>query len=153
MQDIKRVTGLGIYPIQKNSLRGGFMNRKKKIGLIVFVLIVLISAVLAYFIIQIQDNLNYLVDIPLEDIDLSTVENGTYTGEYEVTPISVILEVDIVDHEIVNIVILKHVNGKGEAAEVILTDVITNQSIEVDAIASATYSSKVILLAIKDALS
>ena len=129
------------------------MNRKKKIGLIVFVLIVLISAVLAYFIIQIQDNLNYLVDIPLEDIDLSTVENGTYTGEYEVTPISVILEVDIVDHEIVNIVILKHVNGKGEAAEVILTDVITNQSIEVDAIASATYSSKVILLAIKDALS
>ena len=153
MQDIKRVTGLGIYPIQKNSLRGGSMNRKKKIGLIVFVLIVLISAVLAYFIIQIQDNLNYLVDIPLEDIDLSTVENGTYTGEYEVTPISVILEVDIVDHEIVNIVILKHVNGKGEAAEVILTDVITNQSIEVDAIASATYSSKVILLAIKDALS
>ena len=129
------------------------MNRKKKIGLIVFVLIVLISAVLAYFIIQIQDNLNYLVDIPLEDIDLSTVENGTYTGEYEVTPISVILEVDIVDHEIVNIVILKHVNGKGEAAEVILTDVIINQSIEVDAIASATYSSKVILLAIKDALS
>jgi len=129
------------------------MNRKKKIGLIVFVLIVIISAVLAYFIIQIQDNLNYLVDIPLEDIDLSTVENGTYTGEYEVTPISVILEVDIVDHEIVNIVILKHVNGKGEAAEVILTDVITNQSIEVDAIASATYSSKVILLAIKDALS
>jgi|AntAceMinimDraft_17_1070374.scaffolds.fasta_scaffold109550_2 uncharacterized protein with FMN-binding domain len=129
------------------------MNRKKKIGLIVFVLIVIISAVLAYFIIQIQDNLNYLVDIPLEDIDLSTVENGTYTGEYEVTPISVILEVDIVDHEIVNIVILKHVNGKGEAAEVILTDVIINQSIEVDAIASATYSSKVILLAIKDALS
>ena len=129
------------------------MNRKKKIGLIVFVLIVIISAVLAYFIIQIQDNLNYLVDIPLEDIDLSTVENGTYTGEYEVTPISVILEVDIVDHEIVNIVILKHVNGKGEAAEVILTDVIINQSIEVDAIASATYSSKIILLAIKDALS
>jgi len=129
------------------------MSKKKKIGLVMFVLIVMISAVLAYFIIQIQDNLNYLVDIPLEDIDLSTVENGTYTGEYEVIPISVILEVDVVDHKIVYIVILKHVNGKGEAAESILIDVIDNQSIEVDAIASATYSSKVILLAIKDALS
>ncbi|MBI9009216.1 MAG: FMN-binding protein [Tenericutes bacterium] len=128
------------------------MSKAKRIGLIVFIFVVIISAVSAYFIVQIQDDLNYLAQMPLEDVDLSTVEDGKYLGEYDSFPVSVILEVVVEDHEIISIDILKHNNGQGAAAEAILFTVMTEQSIEVDAIAGATYSSKVILLAIKDAL-
>jgi uncharacterized protein with FMN-binding domain len=129
------------------------MSKGKKIGLTVFIVLVAISAIATYFIVQIQDNLNYLVDIPIEGVDLSVVEDGSYIGEYEVVPISVTLEVVIMDHEIISITILEHSNGQGSEAEAIVTEVLSNQSIEVDSVAGATYSSKVILLAIKDALS
>lgn len=128
------------------------MKKKKKMYLIIFCTIVLLTALTSYFIIQTQDNLNYLVSMPIEDIELELIEDGVYTGEYEVFPVSVILEIKVLDHEIIQVNILKHSNGKGEPAEVIINDVISNQSIEVDSIAGATFSSKVILLAIKDAL-
>jgi uncharacterized protein with FMN-binding domain len=47
---------------------------------------------------------------------------------------------------------LEHRNGQGEAAEVIPQMVVDAQSLQVDAISGATFSSKVILLAIEDAL-
>lgn len=64
----------------------------------------------------------------------------------------VIVDVKIVDHEIVEIDILKHINGQGGAAETIVDDVITQQTLLVDTITGATYSSKVILKAISNAL-
>jgi uncharacterized protein with FMN-binding domain len=129
------------------------MSKGKKIALIVFVVVVLISAIGAYFIVQIQDNLDYLAEVPIEEIDITAVSDGSYIGEYEVIPISVIVEVEVLNHEIKSITILKHSNGQGEDGEAIILDVIDQQSILVDSIAGATYSSKVILLAIKDALS
>ena len=124
----------------------------KKTGLIVFMVVVMLAAVITYFVVKIGDELDQLVQIPIVDVDLSTVEDGTYVGEYEQFPVSVIMEVEVLDHEIISIEILKHDNGKGGPAEAIIDDVILQQSIEVDTIAGATYSSKVILLAIKDAL-
>ncbi|XFA98975.1 FMN-binding protein [Candidatus Izemoplasma sp. B36] len=129
------------------------MSKTKKIGLIIFIIIVILTALGVYFYIQINDGLENLENIVIEDIDLSTVEDGTYTGEYTQTPLSVIVQVEVFDHEIVNILILKHDNGQGNPAEVIINSVIASQSIDVDSIAGATYSSIVILLAIQDALS
>ncbi len=90
--------------------------------------------------------------IQIEDVDLNSVEDGTYLGEYSCFPVSVIVEVDIVSHKIVDLTIIKHDNGQGEAAEIIIDNVIDSQSLELDSIAGATYSSRVILLAIEDAL-
>ncbi len=56
------------------------------------------------------------------------------------------------NHTITDIDILKHDNGKGKAAEAITSDVIKNQSVQVDVVTGATYSSKVILKAIENAL-
>jgi uncharacterized protein with FMN-binding domain len=61
--------------------------------------------------------------------------------------------VTLSNHEITEIVITRHDNGQGQAAEAIIDDVTSEQTLLVDAIAGATYSSKVILLAIHDALS
>ncbi len=129
------------------------MSKTRKIGLIIFCIIVLLTALGVYFYIQINDGLESLENIVIDDIDLLSVEDGTYTGQYSQTPLSVIVEVEVFDHEIVNIVILKHDNGQGDPAEVIINSVMASQSLEVDTIAGATYSSIVILLAIQDALS
>lgn len=129
------------------------MSKVKKIGLIIFSILVIITAVGVYFYIEINDGLENLNNIVIEDVNLQNIEDGTYFGEYSQTPLSVIVEVGIINHEITDIQLIKHQNGQGEPAEIILNSVILEQSLDVDTIAGATYSSKVILLAIKDALS
>jgi len=56
------------------------------------------------------------------------------------------------NHLISDIRLIKHINGQGGAAESIIPEVIAAQSIEVDAITGATYSSEVILKAIEQSL-
>ena len=98
-------------------------------------------------------SLEDLRSIEVSDIDLSKVSDGTYSGSYTVFPVAVELKVTVVNHQITKIDIIKHENGKGKAAEAITGDVITKQSLKVDTVSGVTYSSKVILLAIEDALS
>lgn len=128
------------------------MSKKLKIllALLVIIIIGVISIVLV--INQMNDGLETLEAEEIPTIDLTTIEDGTYLGSYSVPLISVEVEVTIDNHEITKIVILKHENGQGEEGETIIEDVILEQSIDIDFIAGATYSSKAILLAIGDAL-
>lgn len=114
------------------------------------VLVVVIIAVVFYQITQ--DGLNKLADITLNDLNLDQVADGIYNGSYSVFPVSVEVTVTVSDHIITEIDITKHDNGQGQAGEAIIEDVLEAQSLEVDVISGATYSSKVILLAIQDAL-
>lgn len=84
--------------------------------------------------------------------DLAAVSDGVYEGSYKAGPIQVVLEVTVQDHQIIKIDLIKHVSGQGAPAEAILDEVIAAQSLQVDAVTGATYSSKAILLAIQDAL-
>jgi uncharacterized protein with FMN-binding domain len=120
---------------------------------VVLVLIGIITTVGMIFFNQVNAELSKLDDIPLTEIDLSSIDDGTYIGEYNTSVIKVKVSVTVINHEITMIELLKHDNGQGGDAVNILDDVIENQSIMVDSIAGATYSSKVILLAIQDALS
>lgn len=101
---------------------------------------------------NINNNLEELSQTTIPEIDLSQMEDGVYFGSYSVFPVEVEVKVTISNHMMESIVILKHVNGQGSAAENILVDVIDDQTLQVDAVSGATYSSKVILLAIYDAL-
>jgi uncharacterized protein with FMN-binding domain len=124
----------------------------KKVLLIVGALVLLIGIGAAVFVKMSQDALNQLVKTPITDVDLSVVEDGSYDGSYSAFPVSVTVKVTVEDHAITEILITKHDNGQGKPAEVIIDDVLSSQSIDVDVISGATYSSKVILLAIRDAL-
>ena len=124
----------------------------KAVIIIFAILIVLIIAGSIAFN-KINSNLENLALIQIDDVDLEKVEDGLYMGSYSVFPVSVDVEVEVSNHVITSILITKHDNGQGTPAEVIIDDVILAQSIDVDSISGATYSSKVILLAIKDALS
>ncbi len=127
------------------------MKKHRWISLVLiglFVVAVAVSVSLAF----VQAQLDKLETTQLETLDLSKVSNGTYEGSYTAFPVSVTLSVTVFDHQITSITILKHDNGQGKPAEVILSDVIDAQSLQVDVISGATYSSKVILLAIQNAL-
>ncbi len=97
-------------------------------------------------------NLDKLVKEPVGNISLEDLDDGSYDGDYKAFPVTVKLNVEIKDHKMTKIAILKHDNGKGEKAEEITDEIIKEQSLDVDIVSGATYSSMVILKAVEDAL-
>lgn len=91
-------------------------------------------------------------DLDIQNVDLSKVGDGTYTGGYKVFPVAVEVRVRVENHSITEIELVKHTNGQGAPAEVIPRRVIESQSLDVDIVSGATYSSKVILKSIENAL-
>lgn len=127
-------------------------KRTKKI--LVGITITLALIVVAGFIFMNKANadLEQLSNMTIENVNLSSVEDGDYQGKYKVFPVSVEVKVSVANHKITDIIIEKHFNGQGKPAEAIVDQVIATQSLQVDAISGATYSSKVILKAIENAL-
>lgn len=127
---------------------------KKRIILIGIVAIILAIA----FIIGISIMMRYrnyqnkVTEIQFTDIKISDIADGVYIGEYDVDIIYAKVEVTVQDGAITDIVILEHQNERGGSAEAIIVKIIEEQSLDVDAITSATNSSKVIKKAIENAL-
>ena len=87
--------------------------------------------------------------------ELGTIEDGIYRGEYSFakTPVKAIVDVNVQDHTISEITIVKHrCSPIGKKGEKIIQAVIEQQSLDVDAVSGATASSKTILMAIQNAL-
>jgi len=89
---------------------------------------------------------------PIKNVDFTDIPSGIFTGYAHNGILRVRVAVTVVDGAVTDIAILEHRQGRGRRAEAITADVITAQSLEVDAIASATYSSSTILKAIENAL-
>lgn len=124
------------------------MNRP----LAVILAIVAVVIVAGYTAGGLQSNLKQLAVSTIASIDLSEIEDGTYTGTYTALPISAEVHVTVQNHRLTAVELVKHSHGRGAAAEVILDEVLRQQTLGVDAISGATYSSKVILKAIENAL-
>jgi uncharacterized protein with FMN-binding domain len=131
---------------------GAFMSKKIKVLIIIASIVVVLAVAVGVFFAVAKKSLDNLNAMTIEDIDLSTVPDGTYNGSYSAFPVSAEVEVTVLNHTITEIKIIKHDEGKGEPAEAITDRVISAQSIYVDAVSGATLSSKVIIMAIKDAL-
>lgn len=91
--------------------------------------------------------------ISIKEVDLTTLEDGEYIGEYDVDFIRVKVKVTIDDHKISDIAYIYHDNDRGEKANRITEAMIKQQKIKVDTISGATNSSKVIQKAVELALS
>lgn len=129
------------------------MKKKLKTILGIFLGILVIAIIGAYFGIKsIESNLNKLMDLKISNVDISKVTDGTYSGSYKTLPIIAEVKVTIKNHEITGIELVKHRTGQGAPAEIIPSKVVEAQTLEVDAVTGATYSSKVILKAIENAL-
>ncbi len=121
---------------------------------IIAVLVVFIGGILAVLGAKayIEANLETLADQAISNVDFSKAEDGVYVGSYNAFPVAAEVEVTISNHQISKIELIKHNNGQGSTAEVIPDKVVEAQTLEVDIVSGATYSSKVILKAIEDAL-
>ena len=93
-----------------------------------------------------------VADVQIENIDLQQIRNGDYSGEYDAVIVKAEVLVKVRDHRITAIDLVRHDNGRGKAAEVLIDTVLARQSVVVDAISGATSSSMVILEAIESAL-
>lgn len=120
----------------------------KTAAILLLVLVLAAGAAMAYM----AKELAPLEQVVIPEADLSVVQDGVFEGSYKAGPVQVVLDVTVKDHQITKVDLIKHVNGQGRPAEAILDQVIAAQSLQVDAVTGATYSSKAILLAIQDAL-
>jgi uncharacterized protein with FMN-binding domain len=93
-----------------------------------------------------------LASIVITMPDLSRVADGTWVGKYTVGPVLAKVSVGVAAGRITIFSILEHRNGRGKAAEALAPLVVERQSVALDAIAGATYSSKAILKAGQNAL-
>lgn len=91
-------------------------------------------------------------DFDFAGLDLSSVEDGTYTGSEDGGIVKASVEVTVKDHAITKVTILSHDCGLGKPAEVIVNDIVKQNSLEVDSISGATFSSNVIKVAVYNAL-
>ena len=129
------------------------MKRKTKIILITVAAVVLVCVLGGVIAFQgIQKNLNALSAMKIEDVPLASVADGAYMGEYSVFPVSAQVEVTVKDHVIASARIIKHQNGQGSAGEAVVERAVQNNSLQVDTVTGATYSSKVLLKAMENAL-
>ena len=118
--------------------------------LLSLILVLIIGSVFLFY--YLSENLKELMNKPVSTIDLEELEDGHYEGEYSSFPVNARVNVTVTDHEITEIDIIEHGHGRGAEGEKITDSIIEQQSLTVDAISGATYSSKVIIQAVEDAL-
>lgn len=115
-----------------------------------------ITGVLAVFVLLaavVAANLPKPLQASDSSFDLNALADGVYEGECDNGLVFVRVEVEVLNHAIANVRILEHRNGMGQAAESIVNSVTSRQSVEVDTVSGATFSSRTILNAIENALS
>lgn len=127
---------------------------KKKHTVLILVLLLLLAAAFGVIKVKssIESNLEQVVNLSISDVDLTKVEDGVYKGSYKVFPVAAEVKVTIKNHKMYGIELIKHDNGQGAGAEILPDKVVEAQTLDVDVVSGATYSSKVILKAIENAL-
>lgn len=131
--------------------------KNKRKAFIIHKLCALVMAVflilhIAFCITSLNEYNQQVATITFSDIEISDVTDGEYIGEYDVGYIYAEVKVTVSQGVIKDIELLKHLNERGEAGERVIPEILSKQSIDVNAISGATNSSKVIKKAVEDAL-
>ena len=126
------------------------MKRRVKVVITVLAGLALLM-VFAVAVLMIRMN-NQVNDFDTTSIDVTKVADGLYEGHSETDLVKADVRVTVSNGEIKDIEIIKHMCGKGKPAEVMTESMILNNDVEVDAVSGATYSSKVIKDAVRNAL-
>ena len=122
---------------------------KTLLGIVLFI-VIMIGGISLFMRHQINQTYRRLDDV--ETVDLSKVEDGTYEGIEETDLVKVTVVVTVKAHQITDIQLVRHENGKGTPAEAMIPEMIRQNTSEVDGISGATMSSKTIKAAVKNAL-
>jgi len=137
---------------QGNKKISGSRMRKRIIAAAVLVVFLAGAGYGVYYFVQMREYKNRIDGITIDSVDMSKIEDGTYTGSYDAVMVGATVDVVVKDHAIETINIVHHKTERGQKAELITQEVISSQSLKVDIVSGATNSSKVILKAIENAL-
>lgn len=121
----------------------------KIVGTILIIFVAFMGIAFIGMTIQSKQALAQQVNVP---IDMNKVQDGIYEGSSDGGLVKVQVSVEVENHQIKSIEILKHDHGKGKPAETITKTMIEENTYEVDAISGATGSSQTIMNAVNQAL-
>ncbi|KAB3531541.1 FMN-binding protein [Alkaliphilus serpentinus] len=125
----------------------------KKVFKITLIIVLVIIFILLVTMGLMARGLNDIKAMAISDIDINSMEDGTYTGNFDGGRWTNQLEVEIKGQKITDIRIVKDIRFPMEGiAEKIFHQVLKEQSISVDVISGATVTSKAYLKSIEDAL-
>lgn len=124
----------------------------KVIGVLVVIFLIIGFFFLMDFMRSVEEYKSQVSAISFVSINIGDVRDGTYTGECDVNVIYAKVEVLVQGGKIINISLLEHRNGRGLPAEEIVGRIVVEQTVDVDAVTSATNSSIVIKKAVENAL-
>lgn len=114
---------------------------------ILFIFILIAGGFLFYFSRGLNDQ------ITLSGIDLSDVNDGIYTGNYESGRWSNELSITVIDNKITDIEVVDDIMlSQDEVRDTLFDKVIESQNTDVDTISQATVTSKAYLKSIENAL-
>lgn len=125
------------------------MKKSKKI---LISILVLITGIISAFTVVNCKIVKEANSLPIKEIHPEKMKDGTYYGNYELSPVKVTLNVKIKEGEIKAIEVIEHSNGIGKDAEKIIHSIIKKQSLSVDSVSGATVSSVCFKKAVEDAL-
>lgn len=130
-------------------------SKKKRIMILAITVIVALFLVALFFLVILPErSYKEIRQMAIHNVDLSSLEDGGYQGEYTYGNYTYEATVQIKDHRIEEILV-SHGNESeyAKAAEGVLDRVITEQKIDVDVVSGATTTSKALLKAVENALS
>jgi len=142
---------------ERFQLGGGSVNRPSegwfKLLIAVGVLSVIMTMAMIRSVTNFLNEIDRTVDdLVINDVDISKIPDGTYTGTHDFKIVAADVSVEVRDGRIVSIDILRHTTSRGSLGEAVVDAVLEKQSLDVDAVTGATASSKAILKAIENAL-
>lgn len=130
------------------------MKKWVKIVIGIVILAVITSgAFLTSYLLSVKSYQNAVEGITYRHQNALDISDGAYIGECDVRFIYAKVKVTVKNHSITDIQLLEHRHERGTAAESILKEILAQQKIDVDIIAGATNSGKVIKKAVDNALS
>lgn len=100
--------------------------------------------------------MNEILNSPIKNVQVSTLPNGSYVGEYEEGRWNYKVQIDVKNNRIDTVIVLdcayKEAKSMVEVNEVLVNRVIQDQSLMIDAASGASITSKAFQKAVEDAL-
>jgi len=122
----------------------------KVIGILVLIVVLIIGGLGFYM----TRNLSSTKSLQLNQIDVSHLKDGVYTGKYNAGRFSNEVEVSVKGNKIAQINVVKSVTfEKKDVTQKLLDEVVKKQNTNVDIISGATTTSKAYLKSIENAIS
>lgn len=125
---------------------------KTWIAIIIAAVLVITITVAAKYLGDVGTYRKKVQSITFSAIDLQAVPDGVYEGECDVGFVYAKVRVTVSNQRIEDIELLEHRNDRGASAEKVIDEILDKQTVDVDVIAGATYSSQVIKKAVDNAL-